>query len=499
MNAEQSDTNRAGLATRERQIRRSVLLLLFFYVFVTYLSVYQPRLDPDVWWHLATGRLMASEGLPQSEPFSQYGEGRPWAAYSWLFEVILYWAYERSGLVGIVYLRIVLMLAVGGLLWDLLRRLSRQVFMAVLLTGLVLFVLLPLNTTRPWLWTVLLITVLLHLLIRFREKPRWSLLVPIPFLVILWASLHIQFVYGFILMGAFWIDQLWHGGRAETPEARAGHLQAAKWLTAAGLASGLAALVNPYGWGVYQVILVYLGQGELNHHISESSPLKFTAIWDWVVLWLALAGFLVLGWRRSREPLPYLLLIFGVLQTFRMQRDVWWLGIMAVLILAGFPERRLQGETVIGHRGLAAFVIVAVLALVWIVPPQWGVTSESLEAERRENYPVEAVEAIRAGGWPGPLYNDYNWGGYLIWALPEHKVSLDGRTPVHGSERILASLNTWAGRPSWAGDPELERARLVVSNLDVALAALLRLDPRFEIAYEDEVAVVFVRKEEPDR
>ena len=44
----------------------------------------------------------------------------------------------------------------------------------------------------------------------------------------------------------------------------------------------------------------------------------------------------------------------------------------------------------------------------------------------------------------------------------------------------------------WDSDVELEAARLVLAQSHFPLVSLLRHDPRFELVYEDKLAVVFV-------
>jgi hypothetical protein len=73
-------------------------------------------------------------------------------------------------------------------------------------------------------------------------------------------------------------------------------------------------------------------------------------------------------------------------------------------------------------------------------------------------------------------------------------VSIDGRTNVHDVDRVTHSLAVWYGRHDWASDPELSSARLVIAQKDFALTQLLRLDPRFDLVYEDQVAAVFIAK-----
>jgi hypothetical protein len=105
---------------------------------------------------------------------------------------------------------------------------------------------------------------------------------------------------------------------------------------------------------------------------------------------------------------------------------------------------------------------------------------------------VAAVKFINENNYPGPIYNHFNWGGYLIWSLPRLLVSMDGRTNLHGDQRILRSVNTWSGVKGWESDPELMQARLVIGGVNHALTNLMRTDPRFKLVYEDDVAVVFV-------
>jgi hypothetical protein len=84
-------------------------------------------------------------------------------------------------------------------------------------------------------------------------------------------------------------------------------------------------------------------------------------------------------------------------------------------------------------------------------------------------------------GYAGPLFNDFNWGGYLIWALPGLPVAIDGRTNLHGDERIERYGNTWAGLPGWQNDPDLSAAGVVISAAEMPLGDLLKGDGRFAL------------------
>jgi hypothetical protein len=73
-------------------------------------------------------------------------------------------------------------------------------------------------------------------------------------------------------------------------------------------------------------------------------------------------------------------------------------------------------------------------------------------------------------------------------------VSMDGRQNVYGDEQISLSDDTWNGRPDWASDPDLKKAGLVIGPVNASLTQLLRMDPRFELGYEDKLAAVFIAR-----
>ena len=74
-----------------------------------------PKYDPDIWWHLRVGQWVVEHGrVPSNDPFSRYGLDKPWIAYSWLYEVLIYRLHEAFGLTGIVAYRVAVALRAPG-------------------------------------------------------------------------------------------------------------------------------------------------------------------------------------------------------------------------------------------------------------------------------------------------------------------------------------------------------------------------------------------------
>jgi hypothetical protein len=111
--------------------------------------------------------------------------------------------------------------------------------------------------------------------------------------------------------------------------------------------------------------------------------------------------------------------------------------------------------------------------------------------------PREVTDHLLLAGSSGRLFNPYEWGGYFIWRLyPRYQVFIDSRTlDLHAYEDYKRGLNA---------DPldVLDRYRIETVSFYYfykggkplsALVFTLLADARWEIAYSDEVGVVFSR------
>ncbi len=108
----------------QRQGKGPVELLVWFavYAYVAMLVI-RTSFDPDIWWHLRTGQwIVGHMALPATDPFSSFGQGRPWVAYSWLFEVSIYALHRAFGLFGIVLYRVALAFALAVLIHRMVAR-----------------------------------------------------------------------------------------------------------------------------------------------------------------------------------------------------------------------------------------------------------------------------------------------------------------------------------------------------------------------------------------
>jgi hypothetical protein len=112
-----------------------------------------------------------------------------------------------------------------------------------------------------------------------------------------------------------------------------------------------------------------------------------------------------------------------------------------------------------------------------------------------QEFPAAAVDFIRDQKPQQPIYNEYIWGGYLIWRLyPDYRVYIDGRADVYGDGLINEFLQVKDGRTAWREPLDNHGIRTVLVKPDAALASLLRQDGAWQKIFEDKQSVIFVRR-----
>jgi hypothetical protein len=164
------------------------------------------------------------------------------------------------------------------------------------------------------------------------------------------------------------------------------------------------------------------------------------------------------------------------------------------------PAPRLPTKGLAVQRTAWAAWAVALLVLLGAVYPRdmrLGQWQQRLSFQ--ENFPSAAARMMKEGSWPGKLYNDYVWGGYLIWELwPKRKVFIDGRAEVYyptGAFDSEMRIHT-AG----AGfESELDRWEIdvVLTRKNGSLANAMARLPSWRKAFYGAIEEVYVRKGSP--
>ena len=476
--------------------RKETICRLAIWTLVYLIPAYQAMLpieDPDIWWHLRTGQWILAHGyVPSEDPFSVFGAGKPWIAYSWLFEILVYGLHSHFGLIGLVAFTVLVSLVTSLAIHLLLRRarlpfLAEVAFLAVILASLK-----PLLSPRPWLFSILFTATELIVISTLRRSWKLTTVLVLPALFLVWTNVHIQFVYGLAILGLLAGEAVFNRlAHFDIPNSNNHALTLTRALLLLGLCFS-ATLVNPYHYRIYVPILEYVAQTGAFQNISELHPMFFRSLADWLVLSLTVTGAFMLGWRRRWSFFYMALFVLAAYLAFRARRDIWFMALVVAAIASEFAIRVKASEYFHFTQGRVIAIIIALTTCLYGLSHIREVSENSLAKNVEAHFPAKAVEFVRSNQLPGQLFNSLDWGGYLIWSLPELPVSMDGRTNLHGDERIARSVATWGGSIAWEKDPELLEGRLIIAEIGKPLTQLIRRHSRYKLVYEDRTAAVFV-------
>ena len=442
--------------------------------------------DPDIWWHMRTGEwIFQQHAIPHADPFCV--SAQPWVAYSWLFDAFIYQVASHWDLVGIVAYTIGMWLAITGFLFRLIRNLLPDFWLSAAVTLAASLAMSRIFGPRPGLFTSLFFILTLHTLLDAERTGESRKLWLLPLVMIAWANIHIQFVYGLFVIGVLAIEPLFTKIFRYRPESRLPNRTL--WLTLT--ASTVATLVNPYGIGVYRVLWDFFRQPKLYSLVIETQPMAFNHFTHYLAVGLAVLALVALIRSRRFRPAWLILLLWATASGVHAERDVWVIAIIAAAAIASSLRPSADPLTLAPQTrniGIACVAALVLLGLTWVMP-----TNQQLLSRVARVYPVGAVAYIHEHHLQGPIFNDFNWGGFLIYALPETPVTIDGRTSIHGAARIESSWNTWNLGPNWDRDPNLTSANLVIAEPSLALTKALTHDPHYQLAFNDGISMLFVQ------
>ena len=198
---------------------------------------------------------------------------------------------------------------------------------------------------------------------------------------------------------------------------------------------------------------------------------------------------LMRGAKLRLEELIVLALGFGL--AIRHQRMLFVFGILAAPIICRLLANAWDKYDPARDLRLAnAVMIAAAVCIIVAAFPNPG----QIQAQVIKDSPVQAVDYIRRTGLKGRMLNGYDFGGYLIWALPEQKVFIDGRGDIFDWTGVLAEYGRWA---TLSEDPKLLLEKYGIDyclfRKDAPPTRVLGYLPGWKKVYEDQLAVIFVR------
>jgi hypothetical protein len=457
--------------------------------------------DPDFWWHLRVGRWMVDNAkLPSVDLFTFTVPENVWTDHEYLTEVLMWFIYSAAGTVG---LAIVFGLVTWAGFWLIYRQVKRQPFVIVGL-GLALGALAgwPIWGPRAQMITFALTCLELYWIHGYLSG-RSRALNFFPVVMAVWANLHGGWVIGFVWLGVALVAELigWAWDRSNPA-----HRRHVRFLAIIGAASLVAVLATPHGLSLYLYPFQTQGSVAQQKLIVEWFSPDFHQIYlrpFEAMVFVVIAGFAL----RRPSLYQFLLVISGLGLAFQSVRHV------ALFVAAATPvmiavysdywkelatsrgwKLRLPARTLFAAITGGVLVLVLGVTLLKIYSDVSPAVQQKLDAS---SYPIGAADWLAAHPEVGTrMYNQYGWGGYLAYRFypdPNRRVFIFGEAELMGDPLLNQYNSVQNLRPDWQSILDQYQVDYIIFNKGEALSNVLATQPEWKLAYQDDVAVIYVR------
>ncbi len=454
----------------------------------------------DTWWHLRAGQWMVeNHAIIQVDSFSYTRVETTWQYPGLWIEILFYWLYQAFGIGGLNLWTTLMVTATFAFLWP---SLSGNVFIRALVTIFVALVSAIHWVARPHLVTFLLLAIFLWLLEDYRWGRKPVRIGWLPVLMVIWVNSHGGYLTGFLIWGIYFIGLIFQDEHGKKEQKNYRVLQ----FLLVGFGMGLATLLNPQGISLLALPFSTVSRSAEQLWITEWQSPNFHELKMQVFAWLLLLTLSVAAASKKRFSLVEFLLVAGF-------------GYLGLIAARNIPLFVLTAAVVLTHHGDDLFqawakkrkikifqnsnellrwqswlnwgivgitIIIVAIKIVSVVVPEEN--SRSIRA----SMPVDAVQFIREAKPQGRLFNAYNWGGYLIWTIPEYPVFVDGRADLHGDEIIGQWMDVIQINDGWQNILVKWDINLIMLEPHQPLTRLLTYEG-WSLLYEDNIAVVYGR------
>lgn len=415
-------------------------LLLFIPLLLIYALFLSHKIDlvtADLGRHLKNGQYVFHNLQSLSTNFYSYTwPDFPAINHHWGSGVIFYLIYKFSGFTGLSFFSAFLSLITFSLFYYLAQQQSRPAF-ASLASLLIIPLLAERTEIRPEIFSYFFSALFYWLLLKLNQnKTRFHLWLSLPILEVFWVNLHIYFFLGPLLIGTFLLESIFFSG-FRSPKTKTLLLTIS--LTA------LAALINPFGFtGALAPLTIFNNYG---YRLIENQPLWFIqklihnpnfTIFKFIFAALVLSYLIIFLRKKQARFSNFLLSVFFSLIAWLAIRNFTIFGFFAIIFLSNNLHSLFKKQAGHYQKQINQFAFLSSLIILTLLSsknlkqlfPYWRQPGFGLETNNSQ-----AAEFIQKNKIKGPIFNNYDIGGYLIFYLfPDHPVFVDNRPEAYPND-----------------------------------------------------------------
>jgi hypothetical protein len=461
--------------------------------------------NADIWWHMKTGELILSHGIPTTDPYSFTAFGNHWVTHEWLAEVLFYLLYSLGGITMLMVFKGIMSVLIAYIIFDFG---IKNNIIAPITAAVAMFTVAGMSymlNARPHTFTFFFLAILAYHLFKKSESAkafkteRWVVL---PIIFLFWANIHAGFILG---LAIYWVvvgrEIILAGKTKDKFNNR---------LKTYGLPAIFAAavcLINPNTYEIFTYPIMISTNPIFKSTISEWVSPIYLGPNEWLAKSiLYLASVLGLGTAifhiKRRPDISLIVVAVGVSAWLAMRNIQNYVVVLAFAILA------IPSLSTFKAKKISLYIkpTLAIVACIWMIVLFYLVRDYQRQNGKlgygiaKDSVPVDAAAFLNETGFEGNILNILSDGGYLIWAgYPKWRVFVDGRLDVYGPVQIDNYRRVVEGGPG---------AFSILDQLNVGAALLpmppnigairnqLALNSQWALVYYDDYYLIYLKRNE---
>lgn len=476
--------------------------LIFIVIFAGALLT-GPRMlnaDSDLGRGLTLGNyILDAHQIPTRDLLSFTMADQPRPPYEWLAQILFAIAHRLLNLDGVVLLTALVIAAAFVVVFSDSVGRSRAPLLALLLTIWAALASSLHWLTRPHIFSFLFFAIWVGLLERFRKGGKTALWA-FPALMLIWANTHGGFVFGLLAWLAYFSGWMWEYFR------KSAAWETGKQLLLIGGAALISTVITPDLWHNWNAVLNNNSAYILSRTIETLPPnFRLLNIWPFAGL-LSLAVIFLAANSRRVNPSHLFLLAGLALMSLVVARNIPFFAIASAPILSdwikqtsgGFKDwLKIENGFAKIDRTLRGFLWPMMIFMIGagIFTYHYIETRNTINQFDAQTYPVQAADWMEMHPIQGNTFNDFNWGGYLLYRLwPGQRVFIDSQSDFYGEALTRLSEEILNGEQNWEAELAQYNVSRIVVPRDAGLAQAAGKNINWKIAYEDSAAIIFIRR-----
>ncbi|MCP4680776.1 MAG: hypothetical protein GY864_00405 [Desulfobacterales bacterium] len=414
-----------------RLIQYILLIMLLIYAALFYAQKIQLT-TADLGRHIKNGEVFLNDFKVNSSNYYSYTEPNfPSNTHHWGGGVVYYVIWKYFGFSGLSILNVLLYVLAFLFFFNTANKIAAYKY--ALLFSLLCVPLVSFRAEiRPEAFSCLFLGMLFYLLTLYNDnRTNFKKVLVIPAIMVCWVNIHIFFILGIFLIGTYWIKSLINKDGKEK-----------QYSLVLGL-SIIACMISPFG--VYAFLEPFFIFKEYGYMIAENQSVLFMQkrfpgnlryLYFEVVFAIAAIGFIIIIIKKSIKEYMCELIFFCFFSALalKVSRCIPIFGFVMIPLLSANYKWILEDFECRGKKYLR-------YALVTLFVVSIGVFLTGT----RIFYPVKqkiglglfsginaSADFFRGNNIQGPVFNNYDIGGYLIFHLfPEQRVFTDNRPEAY--------------------------------------------------------------------